>query len=122
MTTTKTKAKPITKTQLRDVLRQIKAEHPERVNPFNEYGSCLYHKGRGRNITRCLVGEIGYRLGLPTPKAEEGTVEDVIHPDLGGAWSKIAFTDAAINYLSSVQGQADGDYGEPPLPWGKVKL
>lgn len=116
-----TKIKPITKAEVREALRKLKRENPDTVNPHivNPWGSniCLYHKGRGRNIRRCLIGQMAYDMGLPTPTAEAGGADDVATE---GVWAG-RFTDAAAAYMWEVQKQADGG-SFAPLPWGKVKL
>ena len=118
MTTTKTR--PITKAEVRKTLKRIAAENPDTVNP-TDGGSCLYHRGRGNNIRRCIIGEMGWRLGLPTPKADAGGVYYVVDDD--GVWGG-RFTIAAEKYMSEVQFRADGDHRSNfvPIPWGQVKL
>jgi hypothetical protein len=120
MTTTKTK--PITKAQVRDELRRIKAEMPDTVNPVDDDGmSCVYHKGRGRNISRCMIGQLGWNFGLPTPDAYASNAKSLV-VDHDGPWEG-RFTEAAAQYMFDVQIQADsGGLGGDPLPWGKVKV
>lgn len=119
MTTTKTKQ--ITLAEVRKELKRIAADNPDAVNPtgFSGHGSptCLYHKGRGRNISRCIIGQMGYNMGLPTPAAEAGGVDDVA--EYGGVWTGM-FTPKAVEYMVDVQAMADGV--DAPIPWGQVKL
>jgi hypothetical protein len=120
MTTTKTK--PITKATVQKELRRIKRENPDALNPMDaDKNSCLYHKGRGRNIRRCIIGQLGYELGLPTPPADLGGVSKLTED--GGPWEGL-FTEAAVDYMSDVQWDADGDYASKYMakPWGTVKL
>jgi hypothetical protein len=112
-----TKTKLITKTEVQRVVKQIVAENPDAVNPtVRGTRTCLYHKGRGRNIRRCIIGQAAFELGLPTPAADYGAVSDVAWD---GVW-KNRFTDAALNYAENVQLAADGQYGADPIPWGKI--
>lgn len=126
MSMTTTKTKPITKATVQAELRRIRRENPDTVNPYreNSWGdkTCLYHQGRGRNIRRCLIGQLGFNLGLPTPRADFGNVTDLVEdePEFEGPWAG-RFTQAAVEYMTDVQYQADG-YGPDPLPWGQVKL
>lgn len=117
---TATKTKPITKARAVAEIKRLVAENPDRVNPMED-GICLYHKGRGRNITRCIVGQLGYDLGLPTPLAEEGYVDEVVSL---GTWKGL-FTPAATEYLSAVQTSADVgpnviSYYPVPRRWGEI--
>lgn len=119
MTTTKTK--PITKPQIREVLKQIKAEFPNRVNP-TDGGSCTYHNGgRGKSVRRCIIGQAGHKLGLPAPDPDEGSIKGVARE--GGTWEGL-FTPAAVEYMAAVQWEADGDAASEyePKPWGEVKV
>ena len=122
MTTTMKRTKPITKAEVRQEIRKIKAEMPDNVNPMRlgSFGHkmCLYHQGRGANIKRCLIGQLAWNLGLPTPIPEAGGAADVADY---GVWKGL-FTEAAKNYLADLQDQADGSCGSDPIPWGQVRL
>jgi hypothetical protein len=117
--TTQTKRKPITKSQVRTEIKRIIAENPDAVNP-SAGRMCLYHKGRGRNIRRCIIGKLGFDLGLPTPTPYgDGPVDCVAGP--GGLWAN-RFTSSALDYMSVLQAVADGDSksGLGPRPWGEI--
>jgi hypothetical protein len=117
-----TTTKPISKATVQAELRRIKKERPDAVNPTRidafGYTSCLYHQGRGRNIKRCIIGQMAYDMGLPTPDPIAGPVDEVAYE--GGVWDGL-FTDAAVQFMTAVQRQADGD-GDNLVPWGKVKV
>lgn len=136
-----TKTKPITKSVVLDTIRDIITEMPDRVNPVDRYvGACMYHQGRGRNLKRCLVGEVGYRLNLPTPDPHAGSVLDLtaspLHDDdaknATGVWHG-RFTDAAAAVLLQAQAFADADNESEwddelgrsipaPARWGDLKI
>ncbi len=103
---------------MREVKRLVK-EHPDTRNPTNVNGACLYFKGRGNTTRRCIAGQMGWNLGLPTPKADEGMVDQVAGP--GGTWAGL-LTVSAVDYLVEVQDAADGtriNQGRP-LSWGEI--
>ena len=109
--------KPVTKKQCIEIVKQIKAELPDRVNPMNGI-SCVYHNGgRGRSIRRCMVGEVLYRLGKPLPPAQAGPFDELGWDD---SYSD-GFTDSAKHYLGRIQYRADHGSGVP-VRWGDVPV
>lgn len=113
--------KPVTKKQCIEIVKQIKADLPDRVNPMNENGlSCVYHNGgRGRSVRRCMVGEVLYRLGKPLPPAHAGPFDELGWDD---SYSVIdGFTDSAKHYLGRIQCRADGG-DSAPVRWGDVPV
>lgn len=107
----------ITKAQVKQAIKRIVAENPDTVNPTIDEGrSCVYHVGRGRNTRRCLIGQLGYELGLPTPKAIAGSAGSLAEY---GVWKGL-FTPGAVDFMLRVQGVADGDYASGPTPWGQI--
>lgn len=115
--------KPVTKKQCIEIVKQIKAELPDRVNPMDEDGhSCVYHNGgRGRSIRRCMVGEVLYRLGKPLPPAQAGPFDELGWDD---SYSHVidGFTDSAKHYLGRIQYRADGGGPADPIRWGDVPV
>lgn len=104
------------------VERQIKAiirRNPNKVNPMGVDGTaCVYHKGRGANIQRCLLGQWGFEQGFKTPSAYEGTISEVVDE----LWSKQAeFDFDAVDFMTEAQRLADGVTSSAlkshPVPW-----
>lgn len=113
--------KPVTKKQCIEIVKQIKAELPDRVNPMNGI-SCVYHNGgRGRSIRRCMVGEVLYRLGKPLPPADAGPFDELAWHD-GYSYVLDGFTDSAKHYLGRIQYRADGSGDAAPVRWGDVPV
>lgn len=115
----------ITKAQAVAAVRSAIVTNPDAINPMDiDSEACVYHQGRGRNLKRCLVGQIGYDLRLPTPHADAGPVSDLVADDgqysVRGVWFGL-FTESAAQYLSDVQASADGanNLGNPRL-WGEI--
>lgn len=111
----------ITKAQVVRAAKEAVARTPDAVNPYvRPLGgsiACMYHTGRGKNVKRCIAGQIGWDLGLPTPEAMEGDIEDVAGE--GGTWEG-RFTPGAVAYLLRLQEAADGEWGKRPIPWGEI--
>jgi hypothetical protein len=104
------------------VERQIRAiinRNPDNINPKDDKNEfCLYHKGRGQNIQRCLIGQWGYEQGFKTPDPLHGDAEAVIHD----FWSKQAnFEDYAVVLMVRYQMKADGRRGDQ-IPWKDIVL
>lgn len=122
-----TKTKPITAAQVRTALRDLIKNKPDNVNPMrsdSDY-TCAYHRGRGANIKRCIVGQIGYDFGLPTPKpnADSAAYLTADVENMGqdqGLWSG-RFTDAARALLAGAQNVADGTETGPKR-WGDISM
>jgi hypothetical protein len=124
-------ATPITKAQVVKALREAISRTPDAINPSDGYATpftgCVYHTGRGKNIRRCLIGQIGFDLGLPTPSAEAAGVGSLCDPeDRWGDGENIwrgRFTPGAVDLMSTVQafadGNADNDYTS--RPWREVR-
>jgi hypothetical protein len=111
---TKTK---ITKAEVKQVIKRIVRQNPDAVNPTAGDGtSCVYHIGRGRNTRRCLIGQLGWELGLPTPKSIAGSAGSLAE---FGVWKGL-FTPGAADYMTRLQQVADGGIGHPPIPWGQI--
>lgn len=99
-----TKMKTFTKNEVKRVIKQIIAANPHMTNPVDDKDRCVYHRGRGNNIRRCIIGKMGWELGLPTPVADAGLVGELAS---AGLW-RDRFTDAAVRYMADVQEEADG--------------
>lgn len=111
------KFKNYTKALVERQIRAIIRRNPDNVNPTDGL-DCLYIKGRGRNIKRCLVGQWGYEQGFTTPQPINGGVEEVVQE----IWAAEAnFDPAAVKWLSAIQSKADGDWSAP-IPWKDVEL
>lgn len=110
----------ITKAQVVEAAKAVVARAPETVNPKTVRDGrirCLYHAGRGASIKRCIAGQVGWDLGLPTPPAYAGSVADLTVE--GGVWEGW-LTPGAVQYLQSLQQAADGEVGYSPLAWGEI--
>lgn len=110
----------ITKAQAIEAAKAVIAAAPNTVNPNTRVDGrirCLYHTGRGASIKRCIAGQIGWNLGLPTPDANDGSVADLTAE--GGVWEGL-LTPAAVDYLLALQQSADGDYYRQPRAWGDI--
>jgi hypothetical protein len=120
--------KPITKAQAIKAIRDAINRTPDAVNPSDGLpiglGGCVYHKGRGANIKRCLIGQVGFDLGLPTPDAEATSVTGLCIDDgfTGKAIWAERFTPAAVLLMDTAQQFADGAGNEfTPRPWREVR-
>ena len=121
--------KPITKAEVIKALRAAIARTPDAINPTDDLprpnGGCVYHKGRGRNIRRCIIGQVGFDLGLPTPDAEATSVAGLCSDDnyFGeNIWAD-RFTPAAVKLMVDVQDVADGGgrIDWEPVPWRNLR-
>lgn len=126
--------KPITREQVLSALRTLIRTQPDTVNPLREGegpdGVCAYFRGRGRNIRRCIGGQIGYDFGLPTPPAGGDRIVALCGLDTltasedtpgFGLWEG-RLTPSAASLLNAAQALADGGWKHPPQRWGDLTI
>ena len=101
-------------TDVRPIIQNLISEYPDRTNPKDDGGYCLYDDGNGN---RCIIGEVLHELGLPVP--DDNRVDPIVQIILDDE-EVYRFTDKAINYMKTVQESADGVLGDPSEPWGTI--
>lgn len=108
--------------EVRDVTSAVIQHLPHVCNPINSwddadsrhghYGTCVYFKERPEvnENSRCIVGEIVYRLTGATLSGYEGawTVLEFDIKDLDSP-TRYWFTSEARRFLSALQGEFDND-------------
>lgn len=114
---------------LRALLAEIVADHPDAVNPVDEYGACLYETEDGQptehGVCGCIVGTLAVRQGWDLP-LNNGSADNVAR---NLAWP---VDSASRDYLTVLQLQADGyadwrDHADLSargdlVPWGDLIL
>lgn len=105
--------------ELRSILRNIVKGNPDRTNPRNPEGGCVYFTPEGE---RCLIGELAHVLGWELPPQTSIANAEQVAGRLN--WP---VTPEARSWLNYVQSAADArDYGWDDTPktrnWGHPKI
>lgn len=121
----------ITKAQVTKAIRAAISRTPDAINPDDDF-TCVYHQGRGKNVRRCIIGQIGHDLCLPQPDAQAAGVEslcgvgDYYEDETdGGLWLD-RFTPGAIELMAKAQRFADATHVDGARltrrrPWREIR-
>lgn len=104
---------PIDVPQLKDMVRAAVARTPERTNPKEHLGGCLY-TAPNDDTHHCIAGQVFADANLPVPSSSVLCGVDGLFAH-GYAELPQAFTQDAWSMLSRIQRVFDGI----DAPWGK---
>ena len=89
-------------------IRELAYQYPERVNPRDADGSCVYQihdETVDGNVSRCIVGEAFHQLGWVVP--HQNVIADVVDLWEGNPAFQRLFDAEVAQDAAVLQGQAD---------------
>lgn len=124
MTIKRNEAPEVTVEQLDSELREICRELPDRENPQNLYGDCVYSARSEGKITHCLIGEwLSRRRRKECPPLGSINLSESAYDLL----LEMGFAREVADRAGHWQEEADGDAWDNPtlessrvIPWGTV--